>query len=195
MIFSFFFNLKIAWILCEFIPNDPPPFLDLSPNDHIFCKKIVTDSSLIWCFGKHTPVTFIGPRCEHPGGGLNFQWKGLHYLMRFVKLYAPGVCYQPLCARWWWLRGKRQMRQRVKVGDWIVPDKLHVPSSPHRMLRMQKKLGIPWAFVLFISGNPDWGVRRHLHCESLHFWSPCGYFLEIWVETRFFVKESWKSKA
>ena len=48
---------KITWILCNFTPNDPP-FLDLSPNDPFLCKKIVTDSLLIWCVGRYTPVTF-----------------------------------------------------------------------------------------------------------------------------------------
>ena len=49
--------VKIAQILCNFTPNDPP-FSDLSPNDPLFCKKIVTDSPLIWCVGRRTPVIF-----------------------------------------------------------------------------------------------------------------------------------------
>ena len=41
-------RVKIAWIICNFTPNDPS-FLDLSPTEPLFCKKIVIDGPFIWC--------------------------------------------------------------------------------------------------------------------------------------------------
>ena len=64
--------VKIARILCNFTPDDPP-FSDLSPNDPLFCKKIVTDSPLIWCVGRRTPVIFIC-ECPPPPGLKTWTW-------------------------------------------------------------------------------------------------------------------------
>ena len=55
-------NVNIVRISVQF-QNQWPYFLDLSPNETLFCKKIVTDSPLIWNVGRSTPVTFI---CECP---------------------------------------------------------------------------------------------------------------------------------
>ena len=57
--------VKIARILCNFTPNDPP-FSDLSPNDPLFCKKIVTDSPLIDA-SVGAPPSFLYVSAPPPG--------------------------------------------------------------------------------------------------------------------------------
>ena len=60
--------VKIAQVLFNFAPIDPL-FLDLLPNDPLFCKKIVSHSPLISCVGRRTPVTFT---CESPHQALSY---------------------------------------------------------------------------------------------------------------------------
>ena len=47
-----------------------PLLMDLSPNDPLFYKKIVTDSTLIRCVGRRIPVSFIY-ECPPPPANLH----------------------------------------------------------------------------------------------------------------------------
>ena len=45
------------------ISHSMSPLLQVCHPMTLFCKKIITDSPLIWCIGRHIPITFI---CKCP---------------------------------------------------------------------------------------------------------------------------------